>query len=608
MRMMADIMKNQKDKITIKRMISNVFYVIGYAWQEDKAMVLMKVIGVTISKALEAFAFTFILKWIINNITMDVPLHKTMYLIFASIFCFLTQVISSLVSDNFFETRIIRVTGNIQRSFIKKVRRLDLICYDHPEYFDDFVIAAMQGEEMVKEAIISVARILGTFVAMLVAGGMIATIHPLLAVFPVFGCIVNIITRFAITRQEYLYDIEKKRINRKSDYSKRVFYQPEYAKELKLTDISTPLIEQFHEACDEERVMAGKYGVRIGILSLINWITVFTMMQSFAVPLYLAYLALVKMSIQLGDVASLNNAADQISHRLDEMNYALVAFQKVGQYAERFRRFIGQQENIETYVGTKTVPVDSTIELKHVSYRYDGASADTLTDINMTIRPGERIAIVGENGAGKTTLIKLLMRLYDVTDGEICYGGEDIRNFTTKEYREKIGAVFQDYQIYAGTVRENVLMSGEKNTSEEAILAALDKADFLTKYEKLSAGLETELTREFSEDGTMLSGGESQKLAISRMFMKEEKTPIAILDEPSSALDPIAEYTLNQNMMENAKDSTIIFISHRLSTTRDADRIYMFAKGKIVEQGTHDELMRLNGSYAQMFLKQAENY
>lgn len=120
--------------------------------------------------------------------------------------------------------------------------------------------------------------------------------------------------------------------------------------------------------------------------------------------------------------------------------------------------------------------------------------------------------------------------------------------------------------------------------------------------------IDTELTREFSNEGTMLSGGEAQKVAISRMFLKGEERKIAILDEPSSALDPIAEYTLNQNMMENAKDSTIIFISHRLSTTRDADKIYMFAKGRIVEQGTHDELMAMQGEYAKMFIKQAEKY
>ena len=148
----------------------------------------------------------------------------------------------------------------------------------------------------------------------------------------------------------------------------------------------------------------------------------------------------------------------------------------------------------------------------------------------------------------------------------------------------------------------------DTEVSDDALRQVLEEADFTNKLDKLEAGLDTELTREFSNEGTMLSGGEAQKVAISRMFLKGEERKIAILDEPSSALDPIAEYTLNQNMMENAKDSTIIFISHRLSTTRDADKIYMFAKGRIVEQGTHDELMAMQGEYAKMFIKQAEKY
>lgn len=598
----------KKEKITIARMISNVKYVISYAWREDKSMVLIEFFGSIIEKSAEAFVFTFVLKWIIEAITTGASLVEFIKLFALALGAFVVMVVGLLFSDNYFETRIIRVNGNIQRHFIEKVRKLDLICYDHSEYFDDFVIAATQGEEMVKQAVSSAAKIFGTAVAMFIAGGMIATINPIIAIFPIVGCVVNVITRFAITKQEYLYDIEKKKINRKSDYSKRVFYQPEYAKEIKLTDIRKPLISQFNEAIEEEKVMARKYGIRIGILSLINWIVVFTFLSGFAVPMYLAYLALVKLSIKLGDVASLNNAADTISHRLDEMNYALVSFQKVGQYAERFRRFIEQRENIETFKGDEDIPEDCTIKLNNVSYKYDGAKRFSLKNINMTIKPGEKIAIVGENGAGKTTLIKLLMRLYEVSEGEITYGGKNINSFTTKCYREKIGAVFQDFQIYAGSLKENITMAEASDYSEENMLNSLAMADFMEKYKKLPDGFDTELTREFSDTGIMLSGGESQKVAISRMFLKEECAPVMILDEPSSALDPIAEFTLNKNMMENAEGSTIIFISHRLSTTRGADRIYMFANGEIVEQGTHDELMALNGHYAEMFEKQAENY
>lgn len=597
-----------KEKISIFRLIKNVFYVMRYAMKEDKKMVMSYIIGYSVFTAGNAFFDTIIIKMIIDMISGDASLEKILIFIMLVALGFPLVIVVNIIAEQFYETRLVRVNGKIQRMLIKKAKRLDLICYDHPEYFEDFVLAASQGEEMIRESISSVARIIGNFVGMVVAGGMVFSISPVLAIFPILGFVINIFTRFAITKQEYMYDIEKKKINRKSDYSKRVFYQPEFAKEIKLSDIEEPLKKQFNEALDEEIAMAKKYGRRIGILSLINWICVFTFLSYFCIPIYLGYLALIKMSIALGDVASLDNAANIIRHRLDATNYDLVSFQKVGQYAQRFRRFVEYEENIETFRGTEEIPKDSTIEIKNVSYRYDGCDKDTLKNINMTIHKGEKIAIVGGNGAGKTTLIKLLMRLYDVTDGEITYGGKNIRNLSIKDYRDKIGAVFQDYQIYAGTLAVNIVMDKADNVDEQQIYDALEMADFTEKLGKLSNGLNTELTREFSEDGTMLSGGEAQKVAIARMFVKGSKLPVAILDEPSSALDPVAEYTLNTNMMKNAKDSTIIFISHRLSTTRDADRIYMFEHGEIIEQGTHDELMKLGGEYAKMFEKQAHYY
>jgi ATP-binding cassette subfamily B protein len=224
----------------------------------------------------------------------------------------------------------------------------------------------------------------------------------------------------------------------------------------------------------------------------------------------------------------------------------------------------------------------------------------------MTIRKGEKLALVGENGAGKTTLIKLIMRLYDVTEGEITFGGIDIRKLNTKDYRKKIGAIFQDFQIYGARLAENVKTDFVTQEDSQKITAALERADFSGKLATLGSGIETELTKEFSEDGTMLSGGESQKVAIARMFMRD--MPIAILDEPSSALDPIAEYRLNRSMLENAENQAIILISHRLSTTKDADRIILLEKGRIAESGTHSELLTNGGTYAEMWNVQAEKY
>lgn len=193
------------------------------------------------------------------------------------------------------------------------------------------------------------------------------------------------------------------------------------------------------------------------------------------------------------------------------------------------------------------------------------------------------------------------MRLYDVTDGEILIDGEDIRDFTVQSHRRRFAAVFQDFQIFACSLGENVALDVDHDSQRAQ--RALKHSGF---NKKISRGTDTEILREFDDDGVMLSGGEAQKVAISRAFYKD--CPYVIMDEPSANLDPVAEYNLNQAMMEAAKDKTVVFISHRLSTTVNADKIYVMENGEIIESGSHDRLMEQNGVYARMFRLQAEKY
>jgi ATP-binding cassette subfamily B protein len=194
-----------------------------------------------------------------------------------------------------------------------------------------------------------------------------------------------------------------------------------------------------------------------------------------------------------------------------------------------------------------------------------------------------------------------LLRLYDATEGEILIDGEDIRNATADSHRDRFAAVFQDFQIFSCSLGENVAL--DVNPNEEKVWDALKHSGF---SKRLKNGINSELLREFDDDGVMLSGGEAQKTAIARAFYKD--CPYVILDEPSANLDPVAEYNLNQAMIEAADKKTVIFISHRLSTTVNADRIYVMEKGRIIESGNHQELMELNGTYAYMFNLQAEKY
>ena len=283
----------------------------------------------------------------------------------------------------------------------------------------------------------------------------------------------------------------------------------------------------------------------------------------------------------------------------------LPKFEQHGLYVEKIRTFQAFESNI---LGGEAKLEEGTFQelsVENVSFAY-GKDADTLHDISLSIKAGEKIAIVGYNGAGKSTLIKLLLRLYDVQQGKVRLNGRDIKEYDRENYRSLFATVFQDYKIFAAAIADNVKMDVARETDRKEIEKALEQSGFAERLGFLSKGIDTPLTREFEEEGVNLSGGEAQKVAIARTFYKY--CPIIILDEPSSALDPISEYQLNQAMLDVAKDKTVIFISHRLSSTVMADRIYMLEQGRIIEEGSHKELMEREGKYAQMFRMQAEKY
>ncbi len=239
-------------------------------------------------------------------------------------------------------------------------------------------------------------------------------------------------------------------------------------------------------------------------------------------------------------------------------------------------------------------PKDSSVQLEHVSYRYKDATRDAVSDVTLSIRPGEHVALVGPSGSGKTTLAELLVRFFDVSEGKIDIGGVDIKNMSSSELMKQVSFVFQDSRLIKTSILENVRM-GRPSASEEEVLAALEKAQCMDIIDKLPNGIHTIL----GEKGTYLSGGEQQRITIARAVLKD--APILILDEATAFADPDNETKVQAAFSEMAKEKTVIMIAHRLSTVADADRIFVLSDGKLEEQGSHDDLMRQNGLYRRMF-------
>ena len=318
---------------------------------------------------------------------------------------------------------------------------------------------------------------------------------------------------------------------------------------------------------------------------------------------YIGFLAVTR-AITVGDFSMCVSAAGTLYWSLHGIVYGIQDIGKKCAYAHRYIEFMRFPAAMEK--GTKTVKAgEHTIEFRHVSFKYPRSEKYVLRDINLTIKSGEHLSIVGLNGAGKTTFIKLLCRLYDVTEGEILVDGVNIREYSDEEYRRLFAVVFQDFQLFAFSLRENIAF-GEAAEDEE-LSRVLKLAGLWEDAQKLSQGLDTMLYKSFDENGTDLSGGQRQKTAIARALYKN--APVVILDEPTAALDPVAEYEIYRQFNTLVGGKTAIYISHRLSSCKFCDRIVVFAEDTIKENGTHEELVALDGGiYAKMFAEQAKYY
>ena len=489
----------------------------------------------------------------------------------------------------------------LHTALFEKARSLDLSCYDDPEFYNDFIWSINESDTRVQKQLDDLGKLVNRVVASVLVTGLIVTIHPILALIIICFTIVRIVLQMWSAKENYKRAQEFNPLDRKTDYINRMFRLADCAKEIRLTRVSENLLSEHGKAIEEKKALVLKYAPKRYWISVATWATM--NLGDGVVILFLLYELLVTKSVELGDFAAGITAIWQLSWLLRDLMDRIVKSKEHALFVDKMKTFLSYQPKI---VGGKKIPSEfESIELRGVRFAYK--DEEILKGVSFVINRGDKIALVGYNGAGKTTLVKLLMRLYDPTDGEILYNGINIKEYDLNAYRACIGAVFQDYKIFASTIAENVLADIDDGDEDDIVLDALGKSAFDEKLSTLEKGIDTELTREFYKDGTNLSGGEEQKIAIARVFAKPYE--LLIMDEPSSALDPISEYKLNHSIMESASDKTVIFISHRLSTTRHADRIYMFESGKVIESGSHDELVaNEKGKYYEIWHAQAQYY
>lgn len=500
------------------------------------------------------------------------------------------------------EKQEIKLEGYINRMIFEKAQQVELGCYENPEFFDNYNRATWVIERGAYKRIIEgSAWTIGSIISIIALAFYLYQIDPILLVVIVCPAIVMY---FQLKRNTVEFQKEKEMtpFERQQDYTKRTVLLKDFAKEIKTTSIFEVVNRRFKEATESKIRLIKKFGWKIAVFEMFSdfFGEVIPIAGGFGYGCY----RLVYQDMPVADFSVLISAITNCRNKLNHLARYFTMQQKQCLWVQNLREFLAYEPKIQ---GGELEPGEfESLEFRNVSFRYSGNKRNTLTNVSFKINKGESIAVVGHNGAGKTTLSKLIMRLYDVDEGEILYNGINIKEYNVLKYRERFASVFQDYRIFAMTVAENVLIDEVDENNITVAQKALRQSGVYDKILTLDEKENTILTREFIEDGALLSGGESQKVTIARMFAKS--FDVAILDEPSSALDPVAETKMYDSLMEGTKDKTVIYISHRLSSATRSDNILVFSGGHLAENGTHEELMALGGEYCEMFTLQASGY
>lgn len=597
--------QNLNKKATFKDVVRTNFKVLKFVFKICPAYIIYSIIYIlasTFEAIVEVHLISDVIELVSNRAGFNSLIINVGYHIIIIAACYIIIAIYDYYIKSIYSYKYRK---GIQEFLYRKVKQIDIACYDDPDFYDKFsrglTDASMRGimtfemfVNFLKSILIALA--LGTYV---IIGDYV------LLIIIVVSSIINVIMNNITIKLWHNVWREASNDRRFYWYIRRVFYGQRYAAEIKTTQIRKLLISKYKEKVENVEAIYGKTYKKVILPTIIESISQ-QLIQQAGSYIYLGYRLFSIPSIGISAFTTLANATFKFAHNFQNAVNVYTNLRENSLYSEDFLWILDYEPSTERDKGI-TVTDFEMLEINHVSFSYPKNTRNSIDDLSLKIKKGEKIAIVGDNGGGKTTLMKLLLRFYEPKDGSILYNGMELKEYDRKQLRKNYSIIFQDFQIYAISIAENVLLRRcETKEDEETVWHALSMVGLSDYVRTLPDGIYTEVSKEFDKEGASFSGGEKQRLAIARVFASN--ADIYILDEPTASLDPIAEERINKLIINNAGNKTMIIIAHRLSTVVDLDKIYLVRNGTIIESGTHEELINIKGAYNEMFMTQRKLY
>lgn len=586
---------------SIRRVVSNNFFIIGIVWKISKLRFIIKVF-ITIASSILPVIKIIIVKNIISILENNGVMRTTVLLnqvlisiIGYTIVQFAIKVFfdfNNVLLEPFLATKVNKEINNV---FFEKAKQFEYRNFEDPNFYDKYTRALAQSENISHAVFNSFFQFVGSIVSVLSLSILILSMDWKVVLFGSFIVVLNFVQSLIGGRLNFNTSQSLTPVSRRQNYIKTILYNPMFAKEIQSGDVINTGKRYYDEALKKLLDILKKYGKKILLLNI--FFSILTTTSATGMMIYLI-LQVWNDIYSISDYATLMSSSGQFESTLG------VLFDNISNFYKNSLEIDNLKEiySYERSVADGTLALDEkkayTIEAKNLYFKYPNSKKYALKNISFKIQAGEKVAIIGFNGSGKSTLIKLLTGLYNTEKGKILINGFNITEFKREELQSKIGVIFQDYQIFAFNIKENISYEQDLNEKTKDVIKNLELDHLINS---LPSGLYTSLSKEFDTIGTNISGGEAQKICIARAL--DKPAGLVILDEPSSALDLVSENNLNKILLEEV-NKTIIFTSHRMSIVSMADNIILLNKGEIEEQGSHEELMEKRGLYYELFSKQ----